>query len=55
MTTFKRAGKAYHVQKQGQGIAKIEKIGTDWVLTYATGRIERFETLDEAKDTALKI
>ena len=51
---------AYLVQRKAAGawmtIGTIVHDGADWVLRYSgSGRIERYETLAEAKDAALKI
>lgn len=51
---------AYLVQRKMAGtwvtIGSIVHEGADWVLHYsASGRIERYEALAEAKDAALKI
>ena len=51
---------AYLAQRKMAGawmtIGTIVHDGKDWVLRYSSsGRIERYETLAEAKDAALKI
>ncbi|MBU2760297.1 hypothetical protein [Acidithiobacillus sulfurivorans] len=60
MITFKKdAHGGYAVlRKTGDGlhkVATIHKGQAEWVLKSSTGRIDRFDTLKEAKDDALRI
>lgn len=64
MITFKRnAENGYTVYKKASGIldgtvhqvARIFLLNREWILMSNTGRTDRFDTLKEAKDEALKI
>lgn len=60
MITFKKdAHGGYDVfRKAEDGLHKVATIckgQAEWVLESSTGRIDRFDTLKEAKDDALRI
>lgn len=60
MITFKKdAHNGYDVLRKTEDglhkIATIRKGQAEWILESSTGRIDRFDTLKEAKNDALKI
>ncbi len=55
MIKFTKQGSNYLVLKAERIVAAIKKISDGWVLVYHSGRREEYDTLAEAKDTALKI
>lgn len=62
MIAFKMASRRYAIydvyRKSDTGldkVATIRKGQAEWILESSTGRIDRFDTLKEAKAEALKI